>query len=230
MRPGLEHVDPGQLIALAAAVGFAISMILVKSLTATESVVSIIFWMLVVQSVIGIVPAALVWRTPTAQVWPWIVRDRAVRHLLALLHGAGAAPRRRDDDRADGLPARAARPPSPAGSSTTSASICSRSSAPALILVANLLNLRRSTAAPEGRSHGDLAMSRRAAGKSTAGARSAEAFEWSAIPFTDTPPTPGKRRAGAGCRPTGTWRYHALLLALGILVLGPLGGRRPRRT
>jgi drug/metabolite transporter (DMT)-like permease len=72
VRPGLQHVDPGQLIALAAAVGFAISIILVKSLTATESAVAIIFWMLVVQSVIGIVPAALVWRTPTAQVWPWI--------------------------------------------------------------------------------------------------------------------------------------------------------------
>ena len=72
VRPGLEHIDPGQLIALAAAVGFAVSIILVKSLTATESAVSIIFWMLVVQSVIGIVPALLVWRTPTAQVWPWI--------------------------------------------------------------------------------------------------------------------------------------------------------------
>ena len=73
VRPGLEHVDPGQLIALAAAVGFAISMILVKSLTATESTVAIIFWMLVVQSVIGIVPAVLVWRTPSAAVWPWIL-------------------------------------------------------------------------------------------------------------------------------------------------------------
>ncbi len=72
VRPGIEHVDPGQVIALAAAVGFAISIILVKSLTTTESVVAIIFWMLVVQSVIGIVPAALVWRTPTAAVWPWI--------------------------------------------------------------------------------------------------------------------------------------------------------------
>ena len=72
VRPGLEHVDPGQLIALGAAVGFAVSIILVKSLTATESAVSIIFWMLVVQSVIGIVPAALVWRAPTAEVWPWI--------------------------------------------------------------------------------------------------------------------------------------------------------------
>ena len=33
VRPGPEHVDPGQLIALAAAVGFAVSIILVKSLT-----------------------------------------------------------------------------------------------------------------------------------------------------------------------------------------------------
>ncbi|HEY2187065.1 MAG TPA: DMT family transporter [Caldimonas sp.] len=73
VRPGLEHVDPGQLIALGAAVGFAISMILVKSLTSTESTVAIIFWMLVVQSMIGIVPAALVWRTPGAAVWPWIL-------------------------------------------------------------------------------------------------------------------------------------------------------------
>jgi drug/metabolite transporter (DMT)-like permease len=73
VRPGLEHVDPGQLIALAAAFGFAISIILVKSLTTTESVVAIIFWMLVVQSAIGLVPALLVWRTPGAAVWPWIV-------------------------------------------------------------------------------------------------------------------------------------------------------------
>jgi drug/metabolite transporter (DMT)-like permease len=73
VRPGLAHVDPGQLVALAAAVGFAVSIILVKSLTTTESVVKIIFWMLVVQSAIGLVPALVVWRTPTGAVWPWIV-------------------------------------------------------------------------------------------------------------------------------------------------------------
>ena len=73
VRPGLDHVDPGQLIALAAAVGFAISVILVKSLTTTESTVAIIFWMLVVQSAIGLVPAALYWREPSAAVWPWIL-------------------------------------------------------------------------------------------------------------------------------------------------------------
>src|SRR4029078_8100459 len=35
VRPGLEHVDPGQLIALAAAGGFAVSVLLGKSLGAT---------------------------------------------------------------------------------------------------------------------------------------------------------------------------------------------------
>jgi drug/metabolite transporter (DMT)-like permease len=73
VRPGLDHVDPGQLIALAAAVGFSVAFVLVKSLTATESPVAIIFWMLVVQSAIGLVPALFVWRMPDATAWPWIV-------------------------------------------------------------------------------------------------------------------------------------------------------------
>ena len=148
VRPGLEHVDPGQLIALAAAVGFAISIILVKSLTATESVVSIIFWMLVVQSVIGIVPAALVWRTPTAPVWPWIgvialcgtyshyCMTQALRHADAMMIVpmdflrvplTAVAGWLVYDERIDVFTVVGA----------------------GLILVANLLNLRRSTPAPK---------------------------------------------------------------------------------
>ncbi len=73
VRPRLDHVDPGQLIALAAAVGFAVAFVLVKSLTATERPVAIIFWMLVVQSVIGLVPTLIDWRTPVVAVWPWIL-------------------------------------------------------------------------------------------------------------------------------------------------------------
>jgi drug/metabolite transporter (DMT)-like permease len=73
VRPGLDHVDVGQVVALLAAIGFAGSVILVKSLTRTESVVSIIFWMLIIQSVIGAIPAAIVWQTPPAAAWPWLV-------------------------------------------------------------------------------------------------------------------------------------------------------------
>ena len=73
VRPATGHVDPGQLIALAAAVGFSVSVILVKSLTRTESTVAIVFWMLVVQSAIGLVPAVLAWRPVPADLWPWIL-------------------------------------------------------------------------------------------------------------------------------------------------------------
>ncbi len=73
VRPGANEIVPGQLIALAAAVGFAISLTMVKSLTRTDSVVAILFWMLVIQSAIGLVPALAVWRWPSAYVWGWIV-------------------------------------------------------------------------------------------------------------------------------------------------------------
>jgi len=73
VRPGLDHVEIGQVVALLAAVGFAGSITLVKSLTRTESVVSIIFWMLIIQSVIGALPAVMVWQTPPLAAWPWLV-------------------------------------------------------------------------------------------------------------------------------------------------------------
>jgi drug/metabolite transporter (DMT)-like permease len=72
VRPGLDHVETGQVVALLAAIGFAGSIVLVKSLTRTESVVSIIFWMLIIQSLIGAVPAAMVWQAPPATAWPWL--------------------------------------------------------------------------------------------------------------------------------------------------------------
>lgn len=73
VRPGTNEIVPGQLIALAAAVGFAISLTMVKSLTRTDSVVTILFWMLVIQSAIGFVPALAVWQWPSPYVWGWIV-------------------------------------------------------------------------------------------------------------------------------------------------------------
>jgi drug/metabolite transporter (DMT)-like permease len=73
VRPGAHEIVPGQLIALAAAVGFAISVTMVKSLTRTDSVVTILFWMLVIQSAIGLVPALAVWRWPSDHVWGWIL-------------------------------------------------------------------------------------------------------------------------------------------------------------
>jgi drug/metabolite transporter (DMT)-like permease len=72
VRPRAGELDGGQLIALASALGFAVSVVLVKSLTRTDAAVAISFWMLVVQSAIGLVPAVLVWRWPSATAWGWV--------------------------------------------------------------------------------------------------------------------------------------------------------------
>ncbi|TIU96472.1 MAG: DMT family transporter [Mesorhizobium sp.] len=73
VRPGVGSVDPGHIVVLGAAVCFGISVVLVKSLTRTDSVVSIIFWMLVIQSVLGLIPALYEWRNPPLELWPWIL-------------------------------------------------------------------------------------------------------------------------------------------------------------
>jgi drug/metabolite transporter (DMT)-like permease len=73
VRPATGEINPGQLIALGAAMGFGVSMALVKSLTRTESALSILFWMLVVQSVAGLLPTLYVWTWPSAYVWAWLL-------------------------------------------------------------------------------------------------------------------------------------------------------------
>ena len=73
VRPRAGGLDAGQLIALASALGFAVSVVLVKSLTRTDAAVAISFWMLVVQSAIGLVPALVVWQWPSASTWGWVV-------------------------------------------------------------------------------------------------------------------------------------------------------------
>ncbi|MBP9929004.1 MAG: DMT family transporter [Rhodoferax sp.] len=95
VRPAQAGVSPGQLIALAAAGGFAVSVILVKSLTRSEEATKIMFWMLVVQSVLGVWPALATWRWPSPAVWGWLVviafcgtfshycMARAMRHAQA---------------------------------------------------------------------------------------------------------------------------------------------------
>jgi drug/metabolite transporter (DMT)-like permease len=72
VRPATGAADPGQLIALAAAVGFGVSMVLVKSLSRTESPLAVSFWMIVVQSAAGLLPTLYVWAWPSGYVWFWV--------------------------------------------------------------------------------------------------------------------------------------------------------------
>jgi drug/metabolite transporter (DMT)-like permease len=49
LRPGIASFNPAALIVLAAAFGFAITMIATKQLTMTETTLGIVFWMAVIQ-------------------------------------------------------------------------------------------------------------------------------------------------------------------------------------
>lgn len=73
VRPGIDSVSLGEFVVLGAAVSFGLSIVMVKSMTRTESVVRIIFWMLVIQSVLGLVPAIYEWKNPPLELWPWIL-------------------------------------------------------------------------------------------------------------------------------------------------------------
>ena len=62
LRPGMTAFNPAALLVLAAAFGYAITMITTKQLTATETTFGIIFWMAVIQfplSLLGSNPATL---------------------------------------------------------------------------------------------------------------------------------------------------------------------------
>jgi drug/metabolite transporter (DMT)-like permease len=73
VRPGIDSVSLGEFVVLGAAICFGLSIVMVKSMTRTESVVRIIFWMLVIQSVLGLVPAIYEWKNPPLELWPWIL-------------------------------------------------------------------------------------------------------------------------------------------------------------
>jgi drug/metabolite transporter (DMT)-like permease len=73
VRPATGEINPGQLIALAAAVGFGISIAMVKSLTRTDQTVTIVFYMAVVQIAGSLLPGLYAWTWPSLTVWGWAI-------------------------------------------------------------------------------------------------------------------------------------------------------------
>ena len=73
-RPGAEALDAGTLVAAAAAIGFALSIIYTRRLTQTETLTCILFWMTFLQAVFGLVCAGFDGdiALPTAQTFPWL--------------------------------------------------------------------------------------------------------------------------------------------------------------
>ncbi len=59
LRPGIASFNPGAILVLLAAFGYAITMITTKKLTATETTFGIVFWMAVIQLPLSLVGSDL---------------------------------------------------------------------------------------------------------------------------------------------------------------------------
>ncbi len=72
VRPGFHTLDVGVLLAFGSAIVGAVVAILIKDLVRTESPDTIAVYLFVFEAVIMLVPAILVWRTPTWEQMAWV--------------------------------------------------------------------------------------------------------------------------------------------------------------
>ncbi len=74
-RPDFSHLNPGTLAAAGSAVCFAATAILTKRLTRGDSIVTILFWLTLMQFFFGVICAGYdgVIHWPTAQTLPWLI-------------------------------------------------------------------------------------------------------------------------------------------------------------
>ena len=74
-RPSPETLSPGLIAAASSAIFFALSVMLTRRLTRTETVLCIMFWLTLMQAVLGVVASAwdgqVAW--PSATTAPWLV-------------------------------------------------------------------------------------------------------------------------------------------------------------
>ena len=73
VRPATGEISSGQLFALGAAVGFGISVAMVKLLTRTDQTLTILFWMSAVQFAGSLLPAIYMWQWPSLATWGWAI-------------------------------------------------------------------------------------------------------------------------------------------------------------
>src|SRR5207253_1401075 len=73
LRPGLGQFHPAALVMLLGSLFYAANMIFTKRLSATDTALSVTFWMSAVQMPITFVAAVPAWVMPVAADLPWIL-------------------------------------------------------------------------------------------------------------------------------------------------------------
>ncbi len=85
LRPGLTEISTGALLALVNALSIALTILIVKRLTETESPATIVTYMALLQTPLALIPAVFVWTWPEPMTWIWLfclAITGTVGHLL----------------------------------------------------------------------------------------------------------------------------------------------------
>jgi drug/metabolite transporter (DMT)-like permease len=72
LKPGVGVIHPAALVMLLGALCYAANLITTKTLTGTDSVLAILFWMNLIQTPLALVPALPQWSAPVLADTPWI--------------------------------------------------------------------------------------------------------------------------------------------------------------
>jgi drug/metabolite transporter (DMT)-like permease len=72
LKPGVGVIQPAALIMLLGALCYAANLITTKTLTKSDSILAILFWMNLIQSPLALIPAVPQWSAPTLADSPWI--------------------------------------------------------------------------------------------------------------------------------------------------------------
>jgi len=73
LRPGLIPADTGSILVVGAALIWAVTMIVIKVLSRTESSITITAYMNIFLSLFSLGPALWVWVAPSLEMWLWLV-------------------------------------------------------------------------------------------------------------------------------------------------------------
>jgi len=74
-RPSTDTLEWGLIAAALSAIGFACTVIFTKKLTRSTTLTNILFWLVVMQSVLGLISAGYDGdiQAPSAETWPWLI-------------------------------------------------------------------------------------------------------------------------------------------------------------
>ena len=73
VRPGFVDFNLGHGLALSSALAMGVTMLLIKSLTARDSALTIVFYSNLLMTPMALLPALSVWSWPEAELWLWLL-------------------------------------------------------------------------------------------------------------------------------------------------------------